>query len=65
MEAINFVDQSVTVIIYVTDIPLTLLTMNAISVAALAIPMSHHAPLAILLAKVQLLAPTCVWRQQQ
>lgn len=65
MEAINFVDQSVTVIIYVTDTPLTLLTKDAISVAALAIPMSHHAPRAILQAKVQLLAPTCVRRQQQ
>lgn len=65
MEAIAFVNHSVTVIIYVTDIPLTLLTMDAISVAALAIPMSHHAPRAILQAKVQLLAPTCVRRQQQ
>lgn len=65
MEAIVFVNHSVTVILYVTDIPLTLLTMYAISVAALAIPMSHHAPRAILQAKVQLLAPTCVRRQQQ
>lgn len=65
MEAIVFVNHSVTVIIYVTDIPLTLLTMDAISVAALAIPMSRHAPRAILQAKVQLLAPTCVRRQQQ
>lgn len=65
MEAIVFVNHSVTVIIYVTDIPLTLLTVDAISVAALAIPMSRHAPRAILQAKVQLLAPTCVLRQQQ
>lgn len=65
MEAIVFVNHSVTVIIYVTYIPLTLLTMDAISVAALAIPMSRHAPRAILQAKVQLLAPTCVRRQQQ
>lgn len=65
MEAIVFVNHSVTVIIYVTDIPLTLLTVDAISVAALAIPMSRHAPRAILQAKVQLLAPTCVRRQQQ
>lgn len=65
MEAIVFVNHSVTVIIHVTDIPLTLLTMDAISVAALAIPMSRHAPRAILQAKVQLLAPTCVRRQQQ
>lgn len=65
MEAIVFVNHSVTVIIYVTDIPLTLQTMDAISVAALAIPMSRHAPRAILQAKVQLLAPTCVRRQQQ
>lgn len=65
MEAIVFVNHSVTVIIYVTDIPLTLQTMDAISVAALAIPMSHHAPHAILQAKVQLLAPTCVRRRQQ
>lgn len=65
MEPIVFVNHSVTVIIYVTDIPLTLLTMDAISVAALAIPMSRHAPRAILQAKVQLLAPTCVRRQQQ
>lgn len=65
MEPIVFVNHSVTVIIYVTDIPLTLLTMDAISVAALAIPMSRHAPRAILQAKVQLLVPTCVRRQQQ
>lgn len=65
MEAIVFVNHSVTVIIYVTDIPLTVLTMDAISVAALAIPMSRHAPRANLQAKVQLLAPTCVRRQQQ
>lgn len=59
------VNHSVTMIIYATDILLTLLTIFAISVAALVIPVFQHAPRAILQAKVQLLVPTCVWRLQQ
>lgn len=59
------VNHSVTVIIYATDILLTPLMIAAISVAVLVIPMSQHALRAILQTKIQLRAPTCVWRQQE
>lgn len=61
------VNHSVTMIIYATDIPLTMLTIYANSVAALVIhvPVSQHALRATLLAKVKIPAPTCVRRLQQ
>lgn len=47
------VNPSVTTMIYAMDIPLTLLSMDAISVAALVIQVSRHALRAYLQVKVQ------------
>lgn len=56
----HFVATSVTEMLYVTDTPLTLLQMEAISVAALVIPVSQNAMTVCLQAKIPLLAQTCV-----
>lgn len=52
----HFVATSVTEILYVTDIPLTLLQMDAISVGALGIPVSQNAMTICLQAKIPLRA---------
>lgn len=56
METMHFVAISVTDILYVTDTPLTLLQMDAISVAALVIPGSQNAMTVFLQAKIPHLA---------
>lgn len=60
VEAIASVNHSVTVMIYVTDIPLTRLSMDAILVVVLVIPVFRYALRAILQVKVKSLARTCV-----
>lgn len=59
------VNPSVTKIIYAMAIPLTLLSMDAISVVALFIQMSRRAFRAFLQEKLQFIAQTCVRRLQQ
>lgn len=51
--------------IYAMAIPLTLLSMDVISVVALFIQMSRRALHAFLQVKVQFIAQTCVQRLQQ
>lgn len=59
------VNPSVTTMIYAMAIPLTLLSMDAISVVALVIQVSCRAIRASLQVNVQFIAQTCVQRLQQ
>lgn len=59
------VRRCVTMLIYAMDIPLMQITIYAISVVALILPVSQHVLSVFMQLKIQLLARTCVWRLQR